>query len=335
MTFNGPSIPITLPIVVLLLQLSAATAADGQLPASLQPETAPSDLFGDSNRGPEPDPTKASALPPHEVAWPINQGDPVNAWGHFRLRRQVLQGALSLPRDQRQALVDQFTTNDWGDGSLLRVSIMTPDPALARPAAGWPLIIYCPGSGDVGRGSLSTWGSLDPALVWATPTFRRHLPAVVMRMHPMQRTMQYGDGPLGAITTLPAFEAYLEAIDTMVTSGHIDRRRISVYGFSMGGSTTWALLRERPQLFAAAAPCAGSPITDIAAYSDIRETAIWMLMGNQDPWQGSAKYIWAYAQLRAHQHRKVRFWEVQDTAHSEDQVRLPSLAWWLWHQQRQ
>jgi predicted peptidase len=92
---------------------------------------------------------------------------------------------------------------------------------------------------------------------------------------------------MGSVKLLPAFDAYLEAIDATVAAEGIDRDRITVYGFSMGGSTTWALIHHRPGFFAAAAPGAGAPPTDPAQYKALTSTAIWMFMGNQDPWAGS------------------------------------------------
>jgi hypothetical protein len=49
----------------------------------------------------------------------------------------------------------------------------------------------------------------------------------------------------------------LEAIDDIVTKYPIDRDRISVIGFSMGGAATWYLISHYPDLFSAGAPGAG------------------------------------------------------------------------------
>jgi hypothetical protein len=49
----------------------------------------------------------------------------------------------------------------------------------------------------------------------------------------------------------------LEAIDDVVAKYPIDRDRISVTGFSMGGAATWYLVSHYPDLFAAGAPGAG------------------------------------------------------------------------------
>jgi predicted esterase len=49
----------------------------------------------------------------------------------------------------------------------------------------------------------------------------------------------------------------LEGIEDVVAKYPIDRDRISVTGFSMGGAATWYLASHYPELFAAAAPMAG------------------------------------------------------------------------------
>ncbi len=320
------------------------------------PWTPPEDIspfLGDPDRGPEPSDQHRQQsdrqIPTIEVSWPINVGNPFTDWGHFRLDRRVT-GARRGPgsdirmdvpsrnRDEVAAYHGRFTTRAWGDGALLRYSIMVPDPQEApRPEGGYPLVISCPGAGGVGEEGLASW-RLHGAAVWANDHYRRQMPAVVVILHPQHRTISYtgeDSEENWGIKTLPAFDAYLELIDHYAAADGIDPRRISVYGHSMGGSSVWALVRARPRLFAAAVPLAGSPFSQAADYPLLNGTPMWIMMGNNDPWNGSKTYLMAYRAMRAAGHQQVRFWEIQDIGHSGSALTIMPVHQWMWSQVRE
>jgi len=69
-------------------------------------------------------------------------------------------------------------------------------------------------------------------------------------------------------------------IDGLLEEFPIDRRRIYLQGFSMGGGGAWRYLQERPGFFAAANPQALSA-RDLDA-EKVKETPIWATIGSDD-----------------------------------------------------
>lgn len=75
-------------------------------------------------------------------------------------------------------------------------------------------------------------------------------------------------------------EAVWEIVDGLLAEFPIDRQRIYIQGFSMGGAGTWAFLQERPGFFAAANPQAiGGGQVDVGK---VKYTPIWATIGSDD-----------------------------------------------------
>jgi len=308
-------------------------------------ETPYTQLYGDPSRGPEPNPGQ---IEEPLTEWDeslaqstCNQGNPYDDYGHFRLKddawRQpyiIEEGSddWDMTQTELTAAAQRFDeTLDWEDGSLVKYQILTPPESATMPANGWPLVVYCPGSGAIGRDRIISW-KVDGPVIWASSYYREHYPAYVLVLHPQTRTTEYPD--LERILTTPAFDAYLEVIDAVILNNPVDQNRIYTLGFSMGGATVWQLLVARPDFFAAAAPAAGRPLepgnsTQIEA---AKGSALWMSMGNQDPWMGSAKYLRTYQDLVAAGATQVRFWEVQDMDHVPSPMMMYHLPEWMFAQ---
>jgi dienelactone hydrolase len=299
------------------------------------------DFYGDPTRGPEPLPSHVE-LPLAEwdearAQAEVNPGNPFSDYGHYRLVWEVTfspwilesgDGPSQVSATELQEMLQQFDPpRDWRDGSLIRYSLLRPPASAQAPQDGWPLIIVNPGVGSIGSTGMS--GNLNDTVAWASRYHRAHYPAYVILWHPQDR-MTSPDGRWG---TRPdaAYAPALEVIDGFVDSHPVDRNRIYVTGFSMGGRTTWQNLIDRPDFFAAAIPHAGAPFApgDMAAAQRIRHIPIWMMMGNQDPWQGSARYIRAYQDLIDAGAQRVRFWEIQDLEHQDYPLRSFHIPEWL------
>jgi len=331
---------------LLIIGAAAASAQDGSS-TSATPEAIDMSVFlGDPDLPPQPearfqDGRYKPDLPPVNV----NQGHPIHDYGHFRLNARVYNRTdankpglviasdrASTPEDHRH-----FENHAWGDGSLLRYSIAMPAKQHARPDAGWPLVIICPGSGAVGQQKVG-WRKNRPDHpgLWVTPTYRQQYPAVILAMHPQARTHEYDSAPdrPTRVQTTPVFDAYLEVIDHVAATRRIDPDRLYLTGFSMGGATVWQLLRARPDFFAAAVPCAGQPLFEPEDVERIKHVPIWMIMAQDDTWNGSRYYILSYDRLRQAGAEHVRFWEVQGVGHSGRCLELTPLAPWLLAQRR-
>lgn len=350
--FASPSIILS-PLLMAGLSI-IMLAAPSQLLAQDPPFPVPvpnnwQEFFGDVERGPERQERYRNSHrvqhPP--ITWPINQGNPFTDWGHFRMRQEAsghgrmgagLRHGGPGNREEIAKLHDRFTTQDWKDGELLRYSIMIPNPQeTPMPKGGYPLVISFPGAGGVGQQGLLS-SKAHRASVWATDYYRTNMPAVVLIMHPQKRAISYtGDAAQGKfdIGLNPAFHQYLEVIDHYAQANGINPQRISAYGHSMGGSSVWALARERPHLLSAAAPLAGSAFANPADYAKLNGTPMWIMMGNNDPWNGSHIYITAYKYMLEAGHKQVRFWELQDIGHSGRAADLYHVHQWMWHQVRE
>ncbi len=79
---------------------------------------------------------------------------------------------------------------------------------------------------------------------------------------------------------LPAMQALMEAIETVVAEYPVDPTRIYLTGLSMGGFGTWELAARRPSWFAAAVPICGGGRAQIAPA--LVDLPIWAFHGQND-----------------------------------------------------
>lgn len=87
-------------------------------------------------------------------------------------------------------------------------------------------------------------------------------------------------GGTGGWTREPRRAKILELIDGLLEEFPIDRRRIYILGFSMGGAGTWNYIQERPGFFAAANPQAiGGGTVNAEA---VKNVPIWTTIGIDD-----------------------------------------------------
>jgi predicted peptidase len=83
-------------------------------------------------------------------------------------------------------------------------------------------------------------------------------------------------------TTLPTLsaQAALRQLDLLISQLPVDRKRVYVIGYSMGGEGAFDFLTRRPNLFAAAIPICS--VADTARASLISQIPIWAFHGDQD-----------------------------------------------------
>jgi len=304
-------------------------------------------VLGDPERGPEPDPQYL----PLDLEWDeervretVNTGHPYRDYGHFRLKTNAVysvsngNGLSELTDEEILEALDRYEPSQpWSDGDHVHYSLLRPPEEATMPVNGWPLVVYCPGVGAVGRKEIPrpvlSPGYADQVpneAVWATDYFRLHYPGYVVVMHPQGRTVEYGRVPY---ERTPVLYAYLEVIDHLVAAEPIDPHRLYPIGFSMGGATVWQLLLERPDFFAAAVPLAGNPFSvGNPEAALLRNIPIWMQIGNRDTWNGSARYLQAYQQLEDLGAPYIRFWEIQDLRHEAYPLNSLHVPEWLFAQ---
>lgn len=126
-----------------------------------------------------------------------------------------------------------------------------------------PLLVFLHGSGQRGGDLQSVARCGPPALI----SGGRHLPmAVASPQCPSDRTWD-----------VQALEAFVEHLCNQIA---IDRDRVYVTGYSMGGFGAWELAAAAPRRFAAIAPlCGGSDPRHATSLVDL---PIWAFHGEQD-----------------------------------------------------
>jgi predicted peptidase len=134
------------------------------------------------------------------------------------------------------------TTLELVDGSVLRYAISVPDGYVGSPDDPRPLVLALhPGGRAPYYGSSFMQGTVEPALrAWGA-------------------VMIAPDVPDRSWATVRSERALLELVDHVLGHYAIDRDRVLVTGFSMGGRGTWYMAARHPELFSGAIVMAGSP----------------------------------------------------------------------------
>ncbi len=127
----------------------------------------------------------------------------------------------------------------------------------------WPLVAFLHGSGDRGNDATVLRGSGPFALV----NSGTELPAII-----------------AAPQCLPNCDWQPDAVSRFIahvaSTYHVDRKRIYLIGYSLGGYGTWRTAAAHPELFAAIVPiCGGGEPDDTVALAD---TPVWAFHGGKD-----------------------------------------------------
>lgn len=156
-----------------------------------------------------------------------------------RVRTAALLIALVLCVVPARAATMQDTSLRLANGSILPYGLLVPDDYKAgRPR---PLIVALhPGGRMLYYGSAYAQAVVVPAA--------SALDAIVVAP----------DCPTSSWTDAPSEDAVLALVERTLQAFTIDRRRILVVGYSMGGRGTWFMASHHPDLFTAAIPMAAS-----------------------------------------------------------------------------
>lgn len=141
------------------------------------------------------------------------------------------------------------------------------------PAKKYPLVLWLHGAGSVGsdnRKQISQASTLGTH-TWTRPENQAKNPAFVLAPQ----------SPSGKSWNSPGeLDAVLQILAALQKEFSIDPQRLYVAGQSMGGYGTWALIAQRPGMFAAAVPlCGGGRVLDAPL---LVKTPIWAFHGAAD-----------------------------------------------------
>lgn len=197
----------------------------------------------------------------------------------------------------------------------MRYLIWMPDEA-AKPAAGWPLVLFLHGSGERGR-DLAKVKVHGPGKY---ATAGRRFPFVLV-------APQVDDGMGWDSDALEALRADL------VSRLPIDPDRVVMTGLSMGGYGTWAYAIDYPDRLAAIAPVCGAGDSD--RVERITHLPVWAFHGALDdavPIAGDRETVDALKAAGGN----VRFTVYPDVGHNawDPAYADPALYEWLMAQRR-
>jgi hypothetical protein len=317
-----------------------AVSGDGPVPG---PRDA-TRFFGDPLRGAEPKRTP-SWIPDLQPVRKeeVNQGNPLTETGHFRLQDDIIGKhwmdkpyILPMSDGEIDAAAARYAHREWKASTALTYSLLEPEGS-RMPEGGFPLVVICSGKAvSSDRGVSADKKKPGPEVYWASDWYREHLPAVVLVLHPAHRPYEYGEEPDGTPTLepVPLLGEMENVINEFRKRKDVNPRRVVMTGFAGGASATWLLLLRNPFLYAGAAPVEGRPPLLLRDVKRLRSVPLWMVVGNQNPWQGSHHYLATWRLLQDAGHAKARFWEVQDMGNDVVMATTLPMARWLYARER-
>ena len=191
-------------------------------------------------------------------------------------------------------LAKAFTSHVYQSPKGERMPYRLFTPARLEPGRTYPLILFLHGAGGSGTDNVKQLegGNVFGALVWTLPENQARHPAFVLApqsnwnwpctifdpKNPPKVAAEIKLCPPGALG-IGAGLAF-EVIDSLLGSLPIDRSRIYVTGFSMGGAGTWHMIAQRPRFFAAAVPVCGRGHPE--STPALKHLPIWNFHGVKD-----------------------------------------------------
>lgn len=137
-------------------------------------------------------------------------------------------------------------------------------PKAAKPAEGWPLMVFLHGAGERGT---------DLNLI------KKHGPPKLAGYKPELESF-YLIAPQCPPDRWWDTVAVKDLIDQTMAKQPIDPKRVYITGISMGGFATWTLLKDHPDLMAAALPICGGG--DPASVGNFKTVPVWTFHGDKD-----------------------------------------------------
>jgi predicted peptidase len=246
--------------------------------------------------------------------------------------RVALAPAKPLSEEQRTAYrrdFDEGGISQAHDGTQLRYRLMKPVNPPAQPAA---MVVVLHGSGGIGTDGYSQLDDL--ALRFVRAGVRMDYPAYVVVPQFPVRSANYHESAadhLEASLPGPTMPALFELIESLAGFYPIDRSRIYLVGFSMGASTAWQAVLQRPNLFAAAILLAPVP-PERAEAARAAQVPLLICHGELDkenPYNADLAMYQAILKARSPK-AEVRFRTYAGMGHAIPPDFLdPTQTWWL------
>lgn len=147
----------------------------------------------------------------------------------------------------------------------------------------YPIVVFLHGSGQRGNDNEAQLIGVPKRLTDASGRTKYPCFIFVPQCSKKDVWVKFPNFPASLETTksaTPGAKLTLERLDLLLKILPIDRKRIYVTGYSMGGEGAFDFLTRRPNLFAAAIPICS--VSDTAQARLIYKTPIWAFHGDQD-----------------------------------------------------
>ncbi|MPS74190.1 MAG: alpha/beta fold hydrolase [Chryseobacterium sp.] len=177
----------------------------------------------------------------------------------------------------------------------------------------YPLVLVFHGSGAIGTNNTSQMGVLSK--MWLLPENRENYPVYVLSPQFPVRSSNYHLDETRNVKVSESNEyldLVLKSIDSLVINESIDRDRIYVMGFSMGGATTSNAISKRPDLFAAAINVSG--ISQFDKMDELLNMPIWIVHGSLDTDNFPQSNFKFFDEMKSK--GKIFLWEYKDKYHN-------------------
>lgn len=181
---------------------------------------------------------------------------------------------------QFESLTYQISTPVYKTPFPFHARLLKPD--VVEEQRQYPLIVFLHGAGERGHDNLSQLKSLPQQM--AQPDWREQFPCYLlapqcppkMRWSSSLRSERQSKG-LKKRNMLDQVHQMILDVSEMYP---VDKQRIYITGYSMGGYGTWSMIACYPNLFAAASPiCGGGDPNTVSKFVDL---PLWVVHGDAD-----------------------------------------------------
>ncbi|MFC4687662.1 prolyl oligopeptidase family serine peptidase [Epilithonimonas pallida] len=235
----------------------------------------------------------------------------------YGTKTEILDKADSLQSLARIKYIKSLDYSDFKPGKFDNGKVVVNYRFLKPKKVGqnkkYPLVLVFHGSGAIGTNNTSQMGVLSK--MWLLPENREQYPVYVLAPQFPIRSSNYHLDESRNVKVSESNEyldLVLKSIDSLVINENIDRNRIYVMGFSMGGATTSNAISKRPDLFAAAINVSG--ISQFDKIDELLTMPIWIVHGSLDTDNFPQSNFKFFEEMKSK--GQVFLWEYKDKYHN-------------------